>query len=141
MQETKAAVMGGLGTAEACLDAMAMVVGGLKFDGKRIDEELDSGFAQATEIADYLAMHGMPFREAHEKAGGLVRHCEKGGRTISALKAGEASRLLGMKIAEKDWASLKSLSRARLKVKIAHKSDDFAGKERTRIEAAFRELL
>ncbi|MEW6035210.1 MAG: argininosuccinate lyase [Candidatus Micrarchaeota archaeon] len=141
MQETKAAMMGGLDTAEACLDAMAMVVRGLKFDRKRIEEELDGGFAQATEIADYLAMHGMPFREAHEMAGRLVKHCEKDGRTISAIKAGEASKLLGMKIGEENWAALKSLSRPRLKAKFRHESLDFADRERAKIEAAFSRLL
>ena len=41
----------------------------------------------ATDLADYLAAHGVPFREAHEIVGRLVLDCEKRGRTLQELTA------------------------------------------------------
>lgn len=44
-----------------------------------------SGFALATEVADHLARHGVPFAEAHEITGALIRYCEEMGRELEAL--------------------------------------------------------
>lgn len=46
------------------------------FDGARMHEAA-GGFALATELADYLAARGVPFREAHRAVGQLVRRCEE----------------------------------------------------------------
>jgi argininosuccinate lyase len=43
------------------------------------------GFTAATDIADYLAKKGMPFREAHAVVGGLVLECEKRGCGLEDL--------------------------------------------------------
>ncbi|MFR4804996.1 MAG: argininosuccinate lyase, partial [Eggerthellaceae bacterium] len=39
----------------------------------------------ATDVADYLAKKGMPFREAHEVVGNLVLYCEKNGKELEEL--------------------------------------------------------
>jgi argininosuccinate lyase len=44
-----------------------------------------SGFALATEVADHLARNGVPFAEAHEITGALIRYCEEMGRELEAL--------------------------------------------------------
>ena len=42
---------------------------------------LERGFALATDVAEYLVLRGVPFRDAHWKVGRLVKHCiEKGSR-------------------------------------------------------------
>ena len=41
--------------------------------------------ALTTELADFLAAHGVPFREAHHVAGGLVKLCEDNGQTLADL--------------------------------------------------------
>ncbi len=46
----------------------------------------------ATELADMLVGKDVPFREAHEAVGGLVRWCEEQGRAISTLDREEAAR-------------------------------------------------
>jgi len=46
-----------------------------RFDGDRM-REAAGGFALATELADFLAAQGVPFREAHRAVGELVRRCE-----------------------------------------------------------------
>ncbi len=45
-----------------------------------------AGFALATEVADHLARKGVPFAEAHEITGALVRYCEEVGRELEELE-------------------------------------------------------
>ena len=47
-----------------------------RFDAERM-RETAGGFALATELADFLAAQGVPFREAHRAVGELVRRCEE----------------------------------------------------------------
>jgi argininosuccinate lyase len=47
------------------------------------------GFSTATDMADYLAAKGMPFREAHEVVGRLVRHCLDQQRSLEDLSLEE----------------------------------------------------
>jgi argininosuccinate lyase len=58
------------------------------FDGARM-ERAAGGFALATELADYLAERGVPFREAHRAIGQLVRRCEAEGFTLEDVPDGE----------------------------------------------------
>ena len=48
-----------------------------------------TGFSAATDVADYLAKKGMPFREAHRVVGELVLYCEKHGKGLEDLTAEE----------------------------------------------------
>ncbi len=43
------------------------------------------GFSTATDVADYLAKHGVPFRDAHAVTGKLVRYCISAGRKLTDL--------------------------------------------------------
>ncbi len=141
MQETKAAVMGGLATAQECAETAALIVAGISFDSAAIREELERGFCQATEVADRLAMGGMPFREAHEKAGGLVRYCEGQGKTIGLLDAAEASKALGVRLSEAQWGPMKSLERPGLECRVRAPKPALVDRERKRIMAAFTALV
>jgi argininosuccinate lyase len=51
------------------------------------------GFSLATEVADYLALKGVPFAEAHEITGNLVRYCEDMGRDLQALDAADLAAI------------------------------------------------
>lgn len=115
MQETKYAVMQGVDTAKSSIMMMSLVLENLAFNDEKIIGELDRGFAQATEIADHLAMQ-MPFREAHEKTGKLVKYCEDNKTTISKIGQKEAEKILGMEIPE--WKELVSVKRKRLERKV-----------------------
>jgi argininosuccinate lyase len=59
-----------------------------RFDAERMAEAA-GGFALATELADFLASRGVPFREAHHAIGELVRRCEGLGVPLEALPRGE----------------------------------------------------
>lgn len=112
MQETKYAVMQGIETTKECVQMLAMVVKSISFDDKAMRNELEQGFAQATEIADALARKGIPFREAHGIVGRLVGRCSEAGITL-----GQAEPL--PPFTSKEWKALLSLERPRLKVKVA----------------------
>lgn len=139
MQETKYAVIDGTRTTLTCLATMAAVIGRIKFDRKTIQDELDRGFAQATEIADYLAKKGVPFREAHERVGRLVKHCDDNGSTIAHVSKSEAERILDADVG--DWDSLIGFGRERLKRDVRMQRNGFVKKERERIDKAFNALL
>lgn len=141
MQETKYAVMQGVDTAASCLGIMAIAAGSLSFDHNAIEKELEGGYAQATEIADRLAMRGIPFREAHGRAGRLVRRCEGEGKAISALGHDEAGRILGVAMGESEWRALCSLNRARLRRHVNAPKNGGILREMKKIEKAYRKLL
>ena len=55
------------------LETLALVVGGLRFDREAMRRATERGMLTATDLADHLARQGVPFREAHEIVGRLVR--------------------------------------------------------------------
>ena len=57
----------------------------LEFYEDRFESEMDGDFSLATELADLLASRGVPFREAHEVVGGIIRWCEQNGTDLKAL--------------------------------------------------------
>lgn len=57
----------------------------LSFDRERFEGDLVGDFSLATELADLLAQRGVPFREAHEVVGRVVRWCEAQGTDLGAL--------------------------------------------------------
>lgn len=85
-QETKKAVMDSVNTLLACLDITSDVVAEIKWDKKKGEELIRKGYARATLLADKLAQGGMPFREAHEKVGEIVKKLEKQGKSLEEEK-------------------------------------------------------
>jgi argininosuccinate lyase len=59
-----------------------------RFDGRRMAQSA-GGFALATELADFLAARGVPFREAHRAVGRLVRRCEDLGVSLDEVPGEE----------------------------------------------------
>ncbi|MFQ5991715.1 MAG: argininosuccinate lyase [Nitrospiraceae bacterium] len=75
LQEDKAAVFDALDTATSSLEIMTGLIKGLTVNRAVLARSADSGYVLATELADYLVAKGVPFREAHEATGRLVRAC------------------------------------------------------------------
>ena len=92
--------------AKTLLDCMAIASGMLEtmtVNASTMLAQAGKGFTAATDVADYLAKKGMPFREAHEVVGKLVLYCEKHGKGLEDLTAEEfqaASPLFGDDIAQ-----------------------------------------
>lgn len=83
---------GPLDSAKTLGDCMAIVEGMIAtmcVNKSTMLAEAKSGFTAATDVADYLAKRGMPFREAHEVVGKLVLYCEKQGKGLEDLTLDE----------------------------------------------------
>jgi argininosuccinate lyase len=75
-QEDKEALFDGVRTVLDCLEAMAILFEeGLEFRPLRLEQAVASDFSNATDVADYLVARGVPFREAYQLVGGLVKSC------------------------------------------------------------------
>ncbi|MBP0652241.1 argininosuccinate lyase, partial [Mycobacterium tuberculosis] len=64
---------------ELILPAMAGMIATMQVDKARLYADATLGFTLATEVADWLSRQGVPFSEAHEITGALVRYCEEKG--------------------------------------------------------------
>ncbi|MFY0757276.1 argininosuccinate lyase [Metabacillus dongyingensis] len=79
MQEDKEGMFDTVRTVEGSLQIFIGMIGTLKVKKEKMKKATTEDFSNATELADYLAKKGMPFREAHEVVGKLVYTCiEKG---------------------------------------------------------------
>jgi argininosuccinate lyase len=73
-QEDKEGLFDAVKTVKACLEAMTILFdAGLQFQPQRLAEAVAEDFSNATDVADYLATKGVPFREAYNLVGKVVR--------------------------------------------------------------------
>ena len=85
MQEDKEGALDAARTVEQSLAVMAGMVSTWTVNADRMRAAMDRGHLAATDVADYLVKHGMPFREAHAVVGHLVLEAEKRSCDISEL--------------------------------------------------------
>ena len=88
LQEDKEAVFDAEDTLRGSLDATATVVGGLGLN-RQVTTAAASGLLLATDVADYLVAKGVPFRDAHEIVGALVRRLVNERRSFESLSLDE----------------------------------------------------
>ena len=81
MQEDKRHVFAAFDVVRDCLRMTAGIVVSASFNGDRIADGIDRGYADATSLAEYLVSRGVPFRTAHQHVGKLVRRCDELGLT------------------------------------------------------------
>ena len=75
-QEDKEAIFDTVKTASDCLKAMTILIEeGLEFSNKSLSNAVESDFSNATDVADYLVSKNIPFREAYQIVGRIVRIC------------------------------------------------------------------
>lgn len=77
LQEDKEPIFDSVRTLEVVLPAFAGMVATLRFNTARMAELAPQGFSLATDVAEWLVKRRVPFRDAHEIAGALVRACEE----------------------------------------------------------------
>ncbi|MBI6565880.1 argininosuccinate lyase [Pseudomonas synxantha] len=77
LSEDKHSVLDSVDTLLLVLPAMAGMVATMKVQVEELRRQAPMGFTLATEVADWLATRGVPFKEAHEITGALVQACEK----------------------------------------------------------------
>src|SRR5699024_5305015 len=73
LQEDKEPVFDSVDTLEVLLPAFTGMIATLEFDTARMRELAPEGFSLATDVAEWLVRQHVPFRDAHEIAGALVR--------------------------------------------------------------------
>ncbi|MDO9514491.1 MAG: argininosuccinate lyase [Syntrophales bacterium] len=85
LQEDKEPLFDAIDTVKASLAVLADMAGTLTFNRGRMLEAAEGGFSTATDVADYLVMKGIPFREAHGIVGRLVGYCVEKKKDMRAL--------------------------------------------------------
>jgi len=85
MQEDKEALFDAVDTVKKCLLVLAPMLETASFKTGEMAEAAKGGFTNATDLADYLAAKGLPFRDAHAVVGRAVLHCIKEGCRLEDL--------------------------------------------------------
>ncbi|MEE1086342.1 MAG: argininosuccinate lyase [Schaedlerella sp.] len=75
MQEDKEFVFDAIDTTKGCLALFTGMIRTMKVKHKNMENSAKNGFTNATDAADYLVNHGVPFRDAHGIVGQLVLYC------------------------------------------------------------------
>ncbi len=89
LQEDKEPVFDAVDTVSASLAIMAEMLGNLDFNTARMEEATRTGFITATDLADYLVLHNVPFRDAHGIVGRAVATCIEKGCELTDLTLDE----------------------------------------------------
>ena len=89
MQEDKEGVFDAIDNLKFALTIYAAMIDKMTVNGKRMREVLESDFSNATDMADYLAKKGLPFREAHAVVGKAVHYCIERRKVLQQLTLDE----------------------------------------------------
>lgn len=85
MQEDKEAVFDGVDTVKKCLRVFAPMIASMKALPENMKKAAQTGFINATDVADYLVGKGMPFRAAYKISGQLVAECIEKNTVLESL--------------------------------------------------------
>lgn len=75
MQEDKELTFDAIDTVKGCISLFTGMISSMKFRKEKMEASAKGGFTNATDAADYLVKHGVPFRDAHGIVGQLVLFC------------------------------------------------------------------
>lgn len=89
MQEDKELSFDAFDTAKGCIALFTGMLDTMKFNKEVMRKSANNGFTNATDAADYLVKHGVPFRDAHGVVGQIVLYCLDKGIAIDDMKLEE----------------------------------------------------
>ena len=89
MQEDKELSFDAFDTAKGCIALFTGMIDTMKFNNDVMRKSANNGFTNATDAADYLVKHGVPFRDAHGIVGQIVLYCLHKGIAIDDMKLEE----------------------------------------------------
>jgi argininosuccinate lyase len=95
MQEDKVPLFDAVDTVKSCLKIFTGMMAETKFNAERLEKTAGEGFSLATDVAEYLVVKGVPFRQAHEITGRVVRYCMEKGRELDGITLKEYRKLAG----------------------------------------------
>lgn len=85
MQEDKEAIFDAFETVEMCLKVFAPMIATMTVHRDNMKRAAQTGFINATDLADYLVRRGLPFRSAYKISGQIVAECMKKGLVLETL--------------------------------------------------------
>lgn len=88
-QEDKEGVFDSVDTIKIALTVFEGMISTMKINEEKMKSAIYEGFTNATDVADYLAKKGLPFRDAHKVVGEIVLYCETNKKLISEMKLEE----------------------------------------------------
>ena len=89
MQEDKELTFDAIDTAKGCIALFTGMISTMEFHKDNMEASAKNGFTNATDAADYLVNHGVPFRDAHGIVGQLVLTCIEKGISLDELSISE----------------------------------------------------
>ncbi len=95
LQEDKEPLFDTVDTLKWCLRLLAGMIENIKFNREKMLKEASGGFSAATDVAEYLVMKGIPFRESHGIVGRIVAYCIDNKKEIADLSMEEFHRFHG----------------------------------------------
>ncbi len=98
-QEDKEPLFDAVDTLHGCLTAMRGLIPALVARGDNMRAAARLGFTTATDLADYLVRHRVPFRDAHEIVGRSVAYALDQGKDLAELSLAELKRFAGDRVA------------------------------------------
>lgn len=93
MQEDKELTFDAMDTVKGCLALFTGMLDTMKFNKSVMEASAKNGFTNATDAADYLVNHGVPFRDAHGIIGQLVLLCIDKGISLDELPLDEYKKV------------------------------------------------
>ena len=93
MQEDKESLFDSVDTIKACLPIFAAMLKSATVKKDAMKKAAEKGFINATDVADYLAKKGMPFRDAYKCSGQLVAICINTNNTLNSLPLEEYKKI------------------------------------------------
>ncbi|MBW3582143.1 MAG: argininosuccinate lyase [Euryarchaeota archaeon] len=109
LQEMKRVVLPGWNRTLTLFDALVPAVSGLEPDVARMEAAAGIGHTDATEVADHLVRHGVPFRSAHEAAAILVDTAQAAGVPLSGLSDEHIAPAVGLFVGSEGIAGLRAV--------------------------------
>ena len=85
MQEDKESVFDACETVKACLEVFIPMIGSMKVNAENMLQSARKGFMNATDLADYLVLKGIAFRDAYKISGSVVAYCIQTGSILEDL--------------------------------------------------------
>jgi argininosuccinate lyase len=85
MQEDKPPVFDAVDTLKSCLSVSNAMLPEITFETERMRATAGEGYSTATDLAEYLVKKGVPFREAHEITGKIVRYCISSKKDLQSI--------------------------------------------------------
>jgi argininosuccinate lyase len=87
LQEDKECASDSFDQLSLCLVTFTAMLKSITFNTKNMNKAAGGGYSAATDVADYLAKKGLPFRDAHAVTGAIVRSCIEKNITLDKMSA------------------------------------------------------